>query len=81
MIGNSGTNAASYTIYPDLKYTNADFAPIGLVAKTSPMIALKLDFPAKDLMGSSLTPRPIRARSASAMPASARRIIRSAAIS
>jgi tripartite-type tricarboxylate transporter receptor subunit TctC len=50
VIGNSGTNAASYTIYPDLKYTNADFAPIGLVAKTSPVIALKLDFPAKDLM-------------------------------
>lgn len=49
VIGNSGTNAASYTIYPDLKYTHADFAPIGLVAKTSPMIALKLDFPAKDL--------------------------------
>lgn len=50
VIGNSGTNAASYTIYPDLKYTQADFAPVGLVAKTSPMIALKLDFPAKTLM-------------------------------
>lgn len=50
VIGNSGTNAASYSIYPDLKYTNADFAPVGLVAKTSPMIALKLDFPAKTLM-------------------------------
>jgi tripartite-type tricarboxylate transporter receptor subunit TctC len=50
VIGNSGTNAASYSIYPDLKYTNADFAPIGLVAKTSPMLALKLDFPAKTLM-------------------------------
>ena len=49
VIGNSGTNAAAYTIYPDLKYTNADFAPIGLVAKTSPMIALKLDFPARTL--------------------------------
>lgn len=49
VIGNSGTNAASYTIYPDLKYSNADFAPVGLVAKTSPMIALKLDFPAKTL--------------------------------
>ncbi|KQU51490.1 hypothetical protein ASG72_16510 [Bosea sp. Leaf344] len=49
VIGNSGTNAASYTIYPDLKYTQADFAPVGLVAKTSPMIALKLDFPAKTL--------------------------------
>jgi tripartite-type tricarboxylate transporter receptor subunit TctC len=34
VIGNSGTNAASYSIYPDLKYTNADFTPIGLVAKT-----------------------------------------------
>lgn len=50
VIGNSGTNAAAYTIYPDLKYTHADFAPIGLVAKTSPMLALKLDFPAKSLM-------------------------------
>jgi len=49
VIGNSGTNAASYTIYNDLKYTHTDFVPIGLVAKTSPMIALKLDFPAKDL--------------------------------
>ena len=49
VIGNSGTNAASYTIYNDLKYTPADFVPVGLVAKTSPMIALKLDFPAKDL--------------------------------
>ncbi|SEG19771.1 tripartite tricarboxylate transporter substrate-binding protein [Bosea lathyri] len=49
VIGNSGTNAASYSIYPDLKYTQADFTPIGLVAKTSPMIALKLDFPARTL--------------------------------
>lgn len=50
VIGNSGTNAASYSIYPDLKYTQGDFAAVGLVAKTSPMIALKLDFPAKTLM-------------------------------
>jgi tripartite-type tricarboxylate transporter receptor subunit TctC len=49
VIGNSGTNAASYSIYPDLKYTQADFEPVGLVAKTSPMIAIKLDFPAKTL--------------------------------
>ena len=49
VIGNSGTNAASYTIYPDLKYTPDDFAPVGLVAKTSPLIAIKNDFPAKDL--------------------------------
>lgn len=49
VIGNSGTNAASYTLYPDLKYTPDDFAPIGLVAKTSPLIAIKNDFPAKNL--------------------------------
>jgi tripartite-type tricarboxylate transporter receptor subunit TctC len=48
VIGNSGTNAASYSIYPDLKYTSDDFAPIGMVAKTSPMIALRKDFPADD---------------------------------
>lgn len=49
VIGNSGTNAASYTLYPDLKYTPDDFIPIGLVAKTSPLIAVKNDFPAKTL--------------------------------
>jgi tripartite-type tricarboxylate transporter receptor subunit TctC len=46
-IGNSGTNAASYTIYPDIKYASDDFVPIGLVAKTLPVIALKNAFPAK----------------------------------
>ncbi|MGL4637535.1 MAG: tripartite tricarboxylate transporter substrate-binding protein [Beijerinckiaceae bacterium] len=40
-IGNSGTNAAGYSIYDNLTYTPADFVPIGLVAKTSPMIAIK----------------------------------------
>jgi tripartite-type tricarboxylate transporter receptor subunit TctC len=50
VIGNSGTNAASYSIYPDLKYKPADFIPIGLVAKTSPMLAIKLDFPVATLM-------------------------------
>ena len=49
VIGNSGTNAASYSIYPDLKYKPSDFVPIGLVAKTSPMLALKMDFPANNL--------------------------------
>lgn len=44
VIGNSGTNAASYSIYPDLRYTPDDFLPVGLVAKTSPMIAVKKDF-------------------------------------
>jgi tripartite-type tricarboxylate transporter receptor subunit TctC len=48
-IGNSGTNAASYIIYPDVKYSPKDFEPIGLVAKTLPIIAVKQDFPAKTL--------------------------------
>jgi tripartite-type tricarboxylate transporter receptor subunit TctC len=48
-IGNSGTNAASYIIYPDIKYKAEDFVPIGMVAKTLPVIAIKNDFPAKDL--------------------------------
>jgi tripartite-type tricarboxylate transporter receptor subunit TctC len=46
-IGNSGTNAASYVIYKEIKYTPDDFQPIGLVAKTIPVIALKKDFPVK----------------------------------
>ena len=48
-IGNSGTNAASYIIYPDIKFAPDDFAPIGLVAKTLPVIAIKKDFPAATL--------------------------------
>jgi len=48
-IGNSGTNAAAYSIYPDIKYAPDDFAPIGLVAKTLPVIAVKNDLPARTL--------------------------------
>ena len=48
-IGNSGTNAAAYAIYPDIKHAPADFAPIGLVAKTLPVIAVKKAFPAGTL--------------------------------
>ena len=48
-IGNAGTNAAAYTIYPDLKYTPDAFVPIGLVAKTSAILAIKNDHPAKTL--------------------------------
>src|SRR4051812_48186329 len=48
-IGNSGTNAAAYTIYPDIKYTPDAFVPIGLVAKTSAVLAVKKDFPANNL--------------------------------
>jgi tripartite-type tricarboxylate transporter receptor subunit TctC len=45
-IGNAGTNAAAYTIYPDLAFTPDSFAPIGVVAKTFGVIALRKDFPA-----------------------------------
>ena len=48
-IGNSGTNAASYIIYPDIKYAAGDFVPVGMVAKTLPVIAIKNDFPAQTL--------------------------------
>ena len=48
-IGNSGTNTAVYTLYPDVKFTADDFVPIGLVVKTSPIIAIKKDHPAKNL--------------------------------
>ena len=48
-IGNSGTNTAVYTLYPDAKFTPADFVPLGMVAKTSPIIALKKDHPAQNL--------------------------------
>ena len=49
-IGNSGTNAASYLIHRDvIKYKPDAFVPIGLVAKTLPVIAVRKDFPARDL--------------------------------
>jgi len=46
-IGNAGTNAATYTIYPKLPFTPDSFAPIAMVAKTFGVIALRKDFPAK----------------------------------
>ena len=48
-IGNAGTNAASYTIYPDLPFTPDSFAPIAMVAKTFGIIALRKDFPAQSV--------------------------------
>jgi tripartite-type tricarboxylate transporter receptor subunit TctC len=48
-IGNAGTNAAAYTIYPNLPFTPGSFTPIGMVAKTFGIIALRKDFPARDL--------------------------------
>ena len=49
-IGNAGTNAASYTIYPMLPFKPDAFAPIAMVAKTFGIVSLRKDFPAKNLM-------------------------------
>ena len=48
-IGNAGTNAATYAIYPKLAFTPDSFAPIAMVAKTFGIIALRKDFPAQNL--------------------------------
>lgn len=48
-IGNAGTSAATYTIYPKLPFTPESFAPIAMVAKTFGIVALRKDFPAKSL--------------------------------
>jgi tripartite-type tricarboxylate transporter receptor subunit TctC len=48
-IGNAGTNAATYTIYPKLPFTPDSFLPIAMIAKTFGIVALRKDFPAKDL--------------------------------
>jgi tripartite-type tricarboxylate transporter receptor subunit TctC len=46
-IGNAGTNAAAYTIYPMLPFKADAFVPIAMVAKTFGIVALRRDFPAK----------------------------------
>ena len=46
VIGNAGTNAAVYWTNSDVQFTPDSFASIGLIAKTSPVIALRNDFPA-----------------------------------
>jgi len=48
-IGNAGTSAATYTIYPKLPFTPESFAPIAMVAKTFGIVALRKDFLAKEL--------------------------------
>ena len=48
-IGNAGTSAATYAIYPKLPFTAESFAPIAVVAKTFGIVALRKDFPAKNL--------------------------------
>ena len=48
-IGNSGTSAAVYFIHDNVTFKPSDFAGIGLIAKTAPMIALRSDFPAANM--------------------------------
>ena len=48
-IGNAGTSAATYTIYPKLTFTPDSFVAIGMVAKTFGIVALRKDFPANNL--------------------------------
>jgi tripartite-type tricarboxylate transporter receptor subunit TctC len=48
-IGNAGTSAAAYTIYPKLPFSPESFVPIAMVAKTFGVVALRKDFPAKTL--------------------------------
>jgi tripartite-type tricarboxylate transporter receptor subunit TctC len=48
-IGNAGTSAAAFTIYPKLPFTPDSFVPIAMVAKTFGIVALRKDFPAKNL--------------------------------
>lgn len=47
--GNSGTHTAVYLLYPDVKFTPADFAPIGMFTKSSAVVAMRKGFPASDL--------------------------------
>lgn len=49
LIGNAGTNAASYTIYPDLAVKPDALTPVAMIAKTFGLIAIKKDHPAKTL--------------------------------
>lgn len=47
--GNSGTNTAVYIFTPDVKFTPEDFAPIGMFAKSSAVVAIRKNFPAQNL--------------------------------
>jgi tripartite-type tricarboxylate transporter receptor subunit TctC len=48
-IGNSGTSAAVYWIHENVSFKPDAFTPIGLIAKTAPMISLRSDFPAANM--------------------------------
>ncbi len=47
VIGNAGTNAAVYWTTPEVQFNTDSFAPVGLIAKTSPVIAIRNDFLAR----------------------------------
>jgi len=49
LVGNAGTNAAAYWIYPNLTYKPEAFAPVGMIAKTLPVLAVSKEFPAQTL--------------------------------
>jgi tripartite-type tricarboxylate transporter receptor subunit TctC len=49
VIGNAGTNAATYSIYPELTFKPESFTAVAMVAKTFGLIAIKKAFPAKTL--------------------------------
>ena len=49
VIGNAGTNAATYSIYPELTFKPESFTAVAMVAKTFGLIAIKKEFPAKSL--------------------------------
>jgi tripartite-type tricarboxylate transporter receptor subunit TctC len=48
-IGNAGTSAATYTVYPKLPFTPDSFVPVGMIAKTFGIVALRKGFPALTL--------------------------------
>lgn len=47
--GNSGTNTTVYLFYPEVKFTPADFNPIGMFTKSSAAVAIRKDFPSRNL--------------------------------
>lgn len=49
VMGNSGTNAAAYSIHDNLQYTPDNFVPVGLTARTFPVIAVKKGLAAQTL--------------------------------
>lgn len=49
VIGNAGTNAATYSVHDNLTFTPDHFVPVGMVAKSYSLIAVRQNFPAGSL--------------------------------